>query len=120
MCKTQHLLPHFDLLEDSNKMTKDSEQNITEEHFNDNDTLLVPYNVRTYILSDNENKADVRRKDTEKEESNIQKKNKLSFFIAIFILHYQLLINIYFFLLEIESTLCNMQLTQNRMFMMIQ
>ena len=52
-------MPHFDLLEDSNETTKDSEQNITEEHLNDDDTLLVPYDVKTYILSDNENKADV-------------------------------------------------------------
>jgi hypothetical protein len=30
--------------------------------------------VRTYISSDNENEADVWRKDTEEEESNIRKK----------------------------------------------
>ncbi|CAB5154948.1 unnamed protein product [Rhizophagus irregularis] len=52
-------------------MTKDSEQNVTEEHLNDDDTLLIPDDVKTYIS-------------------------------------------------KIESTLCNMQLTQNRMFTMIQ
>jgi hypothetical protein len=46
-------------LEDSNETTKDSEQNVTEEHLNDDDTLLVPDDVRTYISSDNENEADV-------------------------------------------------------------
>ncbi|CAB4487136.1 unnamed protein product [Rhizophagus irregularis] len=104
--KTQHLLPHVDLSEDSNETTKDSEQNVTEEHLNDteehlndDDTLLVPDDAddgRAYISSDNEDEVDVRRKDTEEEESNVRKK------------------------IKIESTLCNMQLTQNRMFTMIQ
>ncbi|PKB99475.1 hypothetical protein RhiirA5_429625 [Rhizophagus irregularis] len=40
-------------------MTKDSEQNVTEEHLNDDDTLLIPDDVKTYISSDNEDEADV-------------------------------------------------------------
>lgn len=69
-------------MEDSNETIKDSEQDVTEEHLNDEDTLLIPDDGRVFITSDNEDKAvnnednvDYRqRKDTEEEESNVRKK----------------------------------------------